>query len=38
MDQRLGWNTADIEAGAARLLRLDDDRVDAELAGAMAQT
>ncbi len=34
MDQRLGRNAADIEAGAAGLRRLDDDGVDAELAGA----
>ena len=34
MDQRLGRDAADIEAGAARLLGLDDHGVDAELAGA----
>jgi hypothetical protein len=34
MDERLGWNAADIEAGPARLPGLDDHRVDAELSGA----
>ena len=31
MDQRLGWDAADIEAGAARFVRLDHHGVDAEL-------
>jgi hypothetical protein len=34
MDQRLGRNAADIEAGAARLAGFDDHRIDAKLAGA----
>ena len=34
VDQRLGGNAADIEAGAAELLRLDDHGVDAQLARA----
>src|SRR5690606_33615704 len=34
VDQRLGRYAADIEAGAARPVRLHDDGVDAELAGA----
>ena len=34
MDHRLGGDAADVEAGAAQLAALDDDGVDAELAGA----
>ena len=34
VDQRLGRDAADIEAGAAGLRLLDDDGIDAELAGA----
>ncbi len=34
MDERLGGDAADIEAGAARLAFFDDDGVDAELSGA----
>ncbi len=34
VDQRLGGDAADVEAGAAGLDGLDDDGVDAELAGA----
>src|SRR5690606_18494802 len=33
VNDRLGWNAANVEAGAARLASLDDDRVDAQLSG-----
>ena len=34
MDERFGWNTADVEASAAELIAFNQDSGDAQLRGA----